>query len=112
MPRYLAIAAVLALAVALAAFLLGSAFPLLPSPVLAVILFLCPSHAFFAATAACAPFDACSLEMLFWVLAANVALYTSLAAVLWATRQRWRSARYAVLGIAASTSGWWVTQWV
>lgn len=112
MLRYLAFATLLAVAVALASFLLGTWFPLLPSPMLAAILFLCPSHSFFAATAACEPFDTCSLNMLAWVVAANVALYCLLAVCLWFTRQRLKALRFAVFAVVAAASSWWVSQWV
>ena len=75
MLRYLSIATLFAIVVAAAAYLLGAWSPLLPSPLVAAILFVCPSHSFFAATAACEPFDACSLNMLAWVILANIVLY-------------------------------------
>jgi hypothetical protein len=112
MLRYLAFATLLAAAVAMASFLVGVWFPLLPSPVLAAILFVCPSYSFFAATAACEPFDACSLNMLAWVVAANVALFCLLATTLWFTRQRLRPLRFAVFALVAAASAWWVSQWV
>jgi len=112
MLRYIAIGAAVAVSVALVAFLLGSWFPLLPAPVLAVILFLCPSHVFFVATASCEPFDACSLSMFGWVVAANVLLYSALAVAAWLTRHSWRVARLSVFAAVAATSAWWVTQWV
>ena len=112
MLRYIAIGSGLAVAVAVIAFLLGSWFPLLPAPALAVILFLCPSHVFFVATAACEPFDACSWRMFGWVLLANVLLYSALAVMLWFTRDRWRAVRNSVLAAVAALSVWWVTQWV
>ena len=112
MQRYVAIGASLAFTVALVAFLLGSWFPLLPGPVLAVVLFLCPSYAFFVATAACEPFDACSWSMFGWVAAANVLLYAALAVFLWLTRERWKPARLGVLAVLAAVSSWWVSRWV
>jgi hypothetical protein len=112
MLRYIAIGASLAVSVALVAFLLGSWFPLLPAPVLAVILFLCPSHVFFVATAACEPFDACTFRMLGWVVAANVLLYSVLAIVLWLTQQRRQAARLVMFAAVAVASAWWASQWV
>ena len=112
MLRYVAIGASLAVAVALVAYLLGTWFPLLPAPVLAIILVLCPSHVFFVATAACEPFDACSLRMFGWVAAANVLLYSLLAMLLWLTRHRWKVARLGIFAAVAGASAWWVTQWV
>jgi len=112
MLRYLGFAILLAVVVALVSFLLGAWFPLLPSPLVAIILFVCPSHSFFAATAACEPFDSCSLSMLSWVVAANVALYCVLAAALWLTRHRWAPVRVGVFAVTALASGWWAAQWV
>ena len=94
------------------AFLLGSWIQLLPAPVLAVVLFFCPSHVFFVATAACEPFDACSVRMLGWVVAANVLLYSVLAVVVWLTKHRWKTARLGIFAGVAAASAWWVTQWV
>jgi hypothetical protein len=112
MLRYIAIGATVAIAVALIGFLLGSWLPLMPAPVLAVILFLCPSQAFFVATAACESFDACSLTMLAWVVTANVLLYSALAIAAWLTRERWKVARFTTFAAAAAASAWWVTRWV
>jgi hypothetical protein len=112
MLRYLGIASLLAVTVALASFALGIAFPLMPSPLVAVVLFLCPSYALMAATAACEAFEPCSLNMLAWVVTLNIGLYSFVAATLWVTRQRWRGVQVAVLGAVAATSGWWAAQWV
>ena len=112
MLRYIAIGASIAVVVALVGFVLGTWFPRMPAPVLAVILFLCPSQVFFVATAACEPFDACSLGMLGWVVAANVLLYSALAVTAWLTRQRWKVARLSAFAAVGAASAWWVTQWV
>jgi hypothetical protein len=112
MLRYISIGATVAVVVALVGFLLGTWFPRMPAPVLAVTLFLCPSQVFFVATAACEPFDACSLNMLGWVVAANVLLYSALAGFAWLTRQRWKVARLGVFTAVGAASAWWVTQWV
>ena len=112
MLRYISIWAAVAFVVAFVGFLLGTWFPRMPAPLLAVTLFLCPSQAFFAATAACEPFDACSVNMLGWVAAANVLLYSALAVVAWLTRQRWKAARLGVFTAVGAASAWWVTQWV
>ena len=74
MRRYLGIASLLAITVALAAFGLGIAFPLMPSAVVAIVLFLCPSYALMAATAACEIFEPCSLNMFAWVMGLNILL--------------------------------------
>jgi hypothetical protein len=112
MLRYIVVGASVAVAVALVAFLLGNWFPLLPAPALAVVLFLCPSHVFFVATAACGSFDACSFGMLGWVVAANVLLYSMLSVVAWLTRHRWKVARLSVFAAVAAASAWWATRWV
>ena len=112
MLRYISIGATAGVVVALVGFLLGTWFPRMPAPVLAVTLFLCPSQVFFVATAACEPFDACSLNMLAWVVAANILLYSALAAFAWLTRQHWKLARLGVFAAVGAASAWWVTQWV
>ena len=112
MRRYLAIASLLAITVALASFALGMIFPLMPSVVVAVVLFLCPSYALMAATAACEVFEPCSLNMFAWVVSLNIGLYSVLAITLWFTRQRWLVFRFAVLGSVAAASAWWAAQWV
>lgn len=112
MLRYLSIATLFAIVVAAAAYLLGAWSPLLPSPLVAAILFVCPSHSFFAATAACEPFDACSLNMLAWVILANIVLYCVVAATLWFTRERYKSVRVTVITALALASAWWASQWV
>ena len=112
MLRYISIGATVAVVVALVGFLLGTWFPRMPAPVLALTLFLCPSQVFFVATAACEPFDGCSLNMLGWVVAANVLLYSALAAFAWFTKQRWKVARLGVFAAVGAASAWWVTQWV
>ena len=112
MLRYITIGALVAFAMAVVAYLLGSWFPFLPRPVLAVIVFLCPSYVFFVATAACEPFDACSLGMFGWVATANILLYSALALAAWLTRARWKAARLSIFAAVAATSAWWVTQWV
>lgn len=111
MLHYIAIGASAAVATALLGFLLGSWFPLLPSPALSLIVFLCPPHVFLIATAACEPFDACSWGMFGWVIAANVLLYSLLAVTVWLTRRRRKPVRIAVVAIAAAASAWWVTRW-
>jgi hypothetical protein len=112
MRRYLGFASLLAIAVAFAAFVLGIVFPLLPSPIVAAVLFLCPSYALMAATAACEAFDPCSLNMLVWVVGLNVGIYCLLATTLWLTRQRWRAVRFGVFGVSTAASAWWAAQWV
>ena len=112
MLRYLGIASLLAITVALASFALGIVFPLMPSLLVAPVLFLCPSYALMAATAACEPFEPCSLNMLAWVVSLNVCLYGLLAVTLWFTRQRWQAVRIAVFGAVVALSGWWASQWV
>ena len=112
MARYISIWASVAIAFALVGFLVGSWFPLMPAPLLAVTLFFCPSQVFFVATTACEPFDSCSLETLAWVVAANVLLHSALAFVSWLTRERWRTVRLGIFSAVAATSAWWVTQWV
>jgi hypothetical protein len=112
MLRYLGIASLLAVVVALASFALGMAFPLMPSLLVAAVLFLCPSCGLMAATSACEPFELCSLNMLVWVVVLNVGLYSLVAVTLWVTKLRWRSARVVVLGAVAAASGWWAAQWV
>jgi hypothetical protein len=112
MLRYLGISSLLAVTAALVTFALGIAFPLMPSLLVAAVLFLCPSYALMAATAACEAFEPCSLNMLAWVVILNIAFYSLVAVTLWVTRQRWRGMRVAVLGIIAAASGWWAAQWV
>jgi hypothetical protein len=72
MSRYLITAIAIATLVPLSAYLLSSAVPFPPLPLVALILFLCPSFAWLGATAACDYFDRCSLSMLGWVVGANV----------------------------------------
>jgi hypothetical protein len=112
MLRYISIGATVAVIVALVGFFLGAWFPKLPALVLATTLFLCPSQVFFAATAACEPFDRCSFNMLGWVVAANVLIYSALAYGAWLTRERWKVARLSIFAAAGAASAWWVTQWV
>jgi hypothetical protein len=95
-----------------AAFLFSVALPLPPLPLVAVVLFLCPSFAWFAATAACTPFDSCSLEMLAWVVIANILLYATLASVLWFTRVKFKSLRWVVFACVFFASAWWARLWV
>lgn len=111
MARYLSWAIFLAVLVPVAGYLAAAVVPLFPTPLVAVLLFLCPSHAFFVATAACDAFDACSLTMLAWVIAANVVLYAALATVLWLTRSRFKAAGYVVFAGAAVASAWWARLW-
>lgn len=111
MLRYLITATLLAASIALSSFLIGAQSPPVPSPVLAGVLFLCPSYAFFAATAACDPFDSCSLDMLRSVVTLNVITYCVLAAVLWYTRQRMKLLRLVVFAVAGGASAWWALQW-
>ena len=110
MARYLGWAVLLAVLVPVAGYLAAAVVPL-ADPLVAVLLFLCPSHAFFVATAACDAFDACSLKMLGWVIAANVLLYAALAAVLWFTRARFKAARFVVFAGAVVASAWWARLW-
>ena len=112
MLRYLVIASLVAATLALASFAVGVAFPLMPTPLVFVVLFVCPSYALMAATAACEAFEPCSLNMLAWVVLLNMGLYSLLAGTMWATRQRWRGVRVAVFGAFAAASCWWAAQWV
>ena len=111
MRRYLFIALVLALTVPLAAYLLAALSPVFPKALLVLVIFLCPAYPWFVAAAACKYFDACSLSVLGWVLAANAFLYAVLAAVLWFTRQRFKPVRYILGGAAALASAWWAMFW-
>jgi hypothetical protein len=112
MLRYFAIASLLAATVALASFALGVALPLMPTLLFGAVLFLCPSYALMAATAACEAFEPCSLNMLAWVVFLNIGLYSLLAGTMWVTRQRWRGVRVLVFGAFAAVSWWWAAQWV
>lgn len=112
MTRYLSIAVALAALVPLSGYLLSSAIPFPPLPVVALILFLCPSFAWLGATAACEYFDRCSLSMLGWIVGANVLLYGCLAVVLWFTRTRFKAARVMVLGAVGLASARWVRLWI
>lgn len=112
MPRYLSIAVAVAVLVPLSGYLLSSVVPFPLLPVVALILFFCPSFAWLGATAACEYFDRCSLSMLAGVVGANVLLYGCLAAVLWFTRARFKAARFIVLSAVALASAWWARLWV
>ena len=110
--RYLIWFSTLALSVPIVAYLVIAWNPAYSAPFSAFVLFLCPASAFFAATAACAPFDACSLHMLAVVVGANILMYGLLAVLLWITRSRTKSVRFAILLSYAVASVWWVRQWV
>ena len=112
MKRYLLWSSLFAAMVPVAAFLFSAIVPLPPLALVAVVLFLCPSFAWFAATTACTPFDFCSLEMLAWVVIANILLYATLATVLWLTRAKFKSLRWVVFASAFLASAWWTRLWV
>jgi hypothetical protein len=112
MARYAVLFGAVGVAVPVFAFLLSVWVPLFPLPVFALVLFFCPSYAWFIATARCEPFDSCSMQMLAWVGAANLALYLALAAVFWYTRQKYRGLRFTIVALTVTLSVWWVKLWV
>ena len=112
MYRYLVFAALLAVAAAFGAFVLGNVFPLMTLPVVAIVLFFCPSYALMAATAACEALDPCALNMLVLVVTLNIGLYCLLALTLWLTRNRWKSVRIGVFAVTAVATTCWASQWV
>jgi hypothetical protein len=89
----------------------SSALGLNIRPFLAAVSFLCPSYVLFAATAACAPLDWCSLHMLAWVVAGNVALYGLVALALTLTRRHFQIVGIIVLCAVLTFSGWVTYAW-
>lgn len=59
-------------------YLVSIAVPLFPNWLLQTTLVLCPPYIMFLATAACEPFDACSIKMLMLVMLFNTFLYAFL----------------------------------
>ena len=112
MTRYLVPFAAVGLLVPIGAYLLSVVVPLFPLTLLGIVTLLCPSYAWFGVTAACNPFDACSLQTLAWVTGANLLLYLALAFMFWYTRARWKILRIAVSGIVVVASAWWANLWV
>jgi hypothetical protein len=82
--------------------LVSLAVPLFPVWLLMTVLVLCPPYIFFLATAACGPFDACSLNMLALVMACNAVIYGLLGCGVYAVSSylRLRSGRSAKGGAA------------
>ena len=78
------------------------AVPLFPIWLLLIVLVLCPPYMLFLATAACEPFDACSLNMLALVMLSNAAFYALLGSGVYAVASylRRRSGRPAPDGAA------------
>ena len=110
--RYLAWFGAVGAAVPIAAVLLSLVVPLFPGWLFGVVLLLCPAYAMFVATAACEPFDACSLTTLGVVVGWNVGLYLLVGLLFWFTRMRWRSVRIALSGMVLFASAWWAKWWV
>ena len=109
--RYATFAGALAVAASLVFYLLGAFVTRYPEPLLAVTLFLSPAHILFMATAACEPFDRCSLSMLLWVAALNVVAYSGVALCLWYVRDSSPYVRIAAVAAAALASALWVRSW-
>ena len=78
------------------------AVPLFPGWLLLTVLVLCPPYVMFMATAACGPFDACSISTLVIVMALNAVLYAFIGCCLYViiSHLRRRLARSATRGAA------------
>jgi hypothetical protein len=107
MLRYIGWFALVGVLVPVGAFLLSVVVPLFPSVLIRAVLSFCPSYLLFIATAACEPFDACSLSTLAQVVSVNVILYVVIGGAFWYTRTTYRAARLLVG--AAVLAGWvWI----
>ena len=106
--RYIGIGAVAGAAIPLGAFFLSFPLGIFPTWLWISILCLCPSYIMFMGTAACEPFDKCSLTTLAFVLAANVLLYAIVATYLWVTKLKHRWLRPAGL---IAVLGYWIATW-
>ena len=109
--RHLAIAAALGTTATIIVFLLGVTLSPFPIPLLALSLLVSPAHVLFIATAACDPFDTCSLITLLWAVAINAALYAAIALCLWFTKVRLPGARPLLLAGLALSSVLWLRLW-
>ncbi len=78
MLKFVAKFAVVGAAIPVAFSFLSLAVPLFPTWLLLIVMVLCPPYLFFLATAACEPFDACSLNMLAFVVFSNATFYSLL----------------------------------
>jgi hypothetical protein len=110
--RYVAWFTIVGAAVPIVVFALSLALPLFPGWLFGIVLLLCPAYALFVATAACEPFDACSLTTLGVVVGWNIGLYGVIGLIFWFTRERWQFARAALFGALLIASGWWAKIWV
>lgn len=95
-------------AIPVAAFFLSQVTGAFPSWLLVTVLCLSPAYVLFAGTAACQPYDACSLGTLAIAVAANIVIYGVIAAVFWFTREKHGWLRFV---LAAGISFLWVTTW-
>ena len=110
--RFVGLANAFGLLAAVSVFLAGAWLSPFLIWLLAASLIVSPAHVLFIATAACEPFDWCSVSTLLWVVALNAVVYTIVGIALWFTSVRGPLMRVAVLAVAAVVSVLWVRVWV
>lgn len=110
--RYLALTNTFSAGVTISVFLLGNWLSPFPTLLVAAVLVLSPAHVLFIATAACKPFDWCSLSTLLWVLALNAVLFSVVAAVTWLTWRHGQFARVGVIGLLVGVLAVWLRFWL
>lgn len=112
LPRYLALTNALGAGITTGVFLLGAFLSPFPNALLIGVLVLSPSHVLFMATAACEPFDWCSVSTLLGVLALNAIIYSVIGAGSWFAFRHGPLVRAGLLGLLVGIMTIWLRVWL
>jgi hypothetical protein len=112
LPRYLALTNALGACITLGVFLLGAWFSPFPTALLTGVLVLSPAHVLFIATAACEPFDWCSISTLLWVLALNAIVFSVIGAGSWFALRHGPLVRVGLLSLLVGVMAMWLRVWL
>jgi uncharacterized membrane protein len=95
-------------AIPVVAFFLSQIIGAFPTWLLVTVLCLSPAYVLFAGTAACEPYDVCSLGTLAIAVGVNILIYGVIALTLWFTRT---NIRWLRLVLVAAVVAVWVKTW-
>lgn len=112
LPRYIALTNALGAGFTIGVYLLGAFLSPFPTALLIGVLVLSPAHVLFIATAACEPFDRCSVSTLFWVLALNAIIYSVIGAGSWFAFRHGPLVRVVLLGLLVGVMTIWLRVWL
>jgi hypothetical protein len=112
LPRCLALTNAFGASITVVVFLLGALLSPFPTALLTGVLVLSPAHVLFIATAACEPFDWCSINTLLWVLALNAIIFTVIGVGIWFALKHGPLVRVGLLSLLVGLVAIWLRVWL